>query len=896
MLTTPGGNGNYIDLGDTTARNFGASGDDFTVEFWFKEDDPDAELLGLLNVNFSVYLSSGVLTCRISDGGSNVLLLNSSSALNDNKWHHVAVAFKNVSGTNDSIIMYVDLAEDDAALTTFHPNLNSGHWFLGVAIGANYASASFDELRFWDDFRTADEILTYTNDTLNLSEDSISGLVGYFRFGSGSSTGNTIDLSSTGVNYTEVGSGFTYTRTTAPCPYFTVKSGSLFADSTWADGQGAPDFPNDYLRIWVRNEPLPLTGGNPDFRVGGFLVQYDTVGVPSTQTATTLRRAPSYFYGPIVADLVVKGPNYFVAQNLTVTRSIKSEEHPGNCPHCGSAEMNIRASGRLNFNGTSINYTNGTIDIYGVLDIKSAGHSLNLSNTDITIHNGGLWLSEAAGTNTWNLSGGSVTIEYGGAVTNTNPLGSPVIGAPTVTVKHKFGANDGWRHFCSPNVVGDLTDFTDDITMNFAAGSAGNVYYWDASEDAASGNAVGWVQQTSSTGNPSTTPFAIYTSAGNFPLISEIEYTGIFSSGSTSTTVYNYYDPQAALNPQNKGWNMLVNPYPGGIDISRFVGDYDGDGTITGSVGAEFPLSYKGIHVWDALNGQYVATLPSGLSNYADHDSSILNTSATHPNYIRPFTAFWVKMDGTDPASTSIVLQNPHRYVFRMVNGINEFHQSYPTNLRLRLLDADSSVANTLIAFNADATDQWDVGREAYYLASSNPNMPGLWTESSSGTQSIMSLDMPFGNTKAIPVVTKAGVAGIHYLDFNPNEYHPSWQVWVVDSTAQVNYDLRNGPYAFSINQAGGERKLWILSTASFVDVKEFDSPGLNVLNFSDRWEVHGEEFIGGEFQLIDMSGRVVSSAKAYADETIIEKPGRAGVYIIRYSGNNKLMNAKVIR
>ncbi len=901
MLNTPGGSGNYIDLGSTHKRNFGSVGNSFSLEFWFKENDGSAELLGLSNGNFKVFLSSGTLNCRVINGNDSTTL-TSSSTLNDDIWHHVAVTFKNVSGSNDSINLYIDLVKDDSDVTsTYHPDFGSGQWYLATNStgSSNTASASFDELRFWDDFRTKDEILYQTNDTLQLTVDDTTNLVGYFQFGSGTSNGNTIDSSFANQGYTEVGSGFSYTKSTAPCPFYTVQIGSLFTDATWADGQNTPPFPNDYLRIWVRFEPNRIELGDPSFQIGGLIVQYDTVGVSNTQTFVTLRRAPTYSFNPTIRDLVVKGPNYHVSKTLNVTRSITAEVHPGNCPHCGNAEMIINGNGRLNFTGSIINFNNATIDITGIVDVKSAGHTLNMQNTDITIQNRGILISEAVGTNTWDLTGGSVTIEYGGAISNTNNVGSPIVGSPTINVKHKFDSTiDGWRFISSPNVGGDLTSYNDDLTLNFTSGNTGNVYYWDPTQNGATGNANGWVQQTASSGNPNLIAHAIYTASTGFPVLDggNIDYTGSIGSGNYSINTYNYFDPLAAQNTQNKGWNLIVNPYPGAININKLVGDYNGDGTVTGTEGTEFPFAYKGIHIWDARNSQYVATLPSGLSNYSDgdHDSTTLN-SGVNPTFIRPFNAFWIKMSDADVAS-SITLQNPHRHTFRMVDGNDEFHKTNFNKLRLRVYDGDSSLANTLLVFDPQATDHWDTAKEAYHLKSMDATKPELYSVSLEGTQSIMSIDIPHSKTHTIPVEVKAGKAGVHFFDYNHDEYDANWEVWVVDSTTNNIHNLANSPYSFSINNVGDLRRLWILATANFIDVPEFSAPRLNVLNFENHWEIHNEKLIGGFLQIIDISGKHLVEKKVVDSKTTLQKPNKPGVFIIKYFGNNKVINTKVIR
>lgn len=66
--------------------------------------------------------------------------------------------------------------------------------------------------------------------------------------------------------------------------------------------------------------------------------------------------------------------------------------------------------------------------------------------------------------------------------------------------------------------------------------------------------------------------------------------------------------------------------------------------------------------------------------------------------------------------------------------------------------------------------------------------------------------------------------------------------------------------------------------------------------NFENHWEIQNEKLIGGTLQVIDISGKLLSERPVLDSKNRIQKPETPGVYIIKYYGNNKVINTKVIR
>ncbi|KAB2808620.1 LamG domain-containing protein [Phaeocystidibacter luteus] len=889
MLTLSGTAGDYVDLGNETKRNFGSAGNNFTVEFWFYDTDGTAELLGLDNGYLTFQLTSGDLVVTISDGTDTRTFTNAVSA---SAWHHVALVMDDESG--NELKLWLDGSRTDSVVeTTWNPDLSSGQWYLGALSTSptTPASASFDELRFWSEARTKENVLWYQQDTISFADDDTTALEGYFTFETLASN-TLVDSVSNGSNGSTANATTpTSVRTTAPVPYYTIASGDLYVSGTWATGQGVPDVTNQYTKIRIKHEydQIDVAGGDDAFNLGALMIDF----AHASDADSTLKRPGSHStinghtsIAPVMRDLVVQGGSFHVNETITVTRSIRAVNKPGGCSWCGQGHLFIDPTGRINFTGTTISMANSRTTIRGIFDVKSSSHNFNLSNSTITIQDGGLMLTEATGSNTWNMSNASLTIYYGGGVSNTSAEAS-ISGSPNISMRTRFSSGvDGWRHFSNPNNAGKPSNFNDDLTLDYTGTATANIFTWDASENGATTNANGWTAITDSTESAVNKPYVIYESDANFPVLnSVISFKGGLASGNHSTTCYNYYDPSADQVAQNRGWNLIANPYPGAIDISKLLNDYNGDGGADNP--SEWPFAYQGVHIWDPSAGQYVAVLASGES-LESHDNTTATTSGGF-SFIRPFTAFWVKMSASDANSETFTLKNPHRYADRMASGNSVFHKRVNPALRLNVYDPDSSRDQVLVIFDPDATDAWDQGLEAYDLRSMNSDVPSMWIPTTQGTQSILSADLPVGVTKTYPVTIEVGEAGSHTVDYNKDHFGQYMDVWLIDSTAQKTHHLLNAPYSYFESNAGDSRTLWVAVSQSAITVPEFAPTELYVTQSDGQWQVDiGEQAQTGQIQLMDISGRVIDVKEVNGQLTSFNRPDQAGVYLLRWMRDNE--------
>lgn len=173
----------------------------FTVEMWFKTSVSSATDLMSIGQNtsgnyFLLRLNKGDITIQ----GYNSATENASSSqalLNDNNWHHVAVA-----RSGGTFSLYIDgQATTMYGNTTFSTNFNGGD--LQVAPGTG--DVGVNSLRVWDVARTTNEIQSNRHGTIAANS---AGLKGYWTFDNVS--GSTVyDETSNGINGTLMGGATT---------------------------------------------------------------------------------------------------------------------------------------------------------------------------------------------------------------------------------------------------------------------------------------------------------------------------------------------------------------------------------------------------------------------------------------------------------------------------------------------------------------------------------------------------------------------------------------------------------------------------------------------------------------------------------------------------------------
>lgn len=200
------GSNDYVDF-NAGVVNLGKA--DFTLEAWIKTTATGSEAI-LVKNDGDTNWESGEKAFYIAGGKVNFVgysnsYIKGTTAVNNGEWHHVAVVWDYSSGTSGTGKIYVD-GVDDTLSSTYYANINDntgntlkiGRPNYGEA--RNHFSGQIDEVRVWNEARSATEISENYNQPLTATE---TGLVGYWNFNEGSVNGTTItDLTINGKNGT----------------------------------------------------------------------------------------------------------------------------------------------------------------------------------------------------------------------------------------------------------------------------------------------------------------------------------------------------------------------------------------------------------------------------------------------------------------------------------------------------------------------------------------------------------------------------------------------------------------------------------------------------------------------------------------------------------------------
>lgn len=192
VLVLDGTVNTYCDMGDQAELDF-ANIDDWTLEFKFKMRDTTGAVQSLVTkretvgsgataVGYSLHLNvNEELAVRLADGTTTITDTDTTTNFVDNEWHHIALVRD--GATNDEIIVYVDgvarTPVDTSSLTGSFANTEP--FRIGAnGLGSQRGDVLIDEVRVWNDIRTAQEIAD--NLTTEIADPlTDSSLIGYWR-------------------------------------------------------------------------------------------------------------------------------------------------------------------------------------------------------------------------------------------------------------------------------------------------------------------------------------------------------------------------------------------------------------------------------------------------------------------------------------------------------------------------------------------------------------------------------------------------------------------------------------------------------------------------------------------------------------------------------------------
>ena len=218
------GTNDYVDCGNE------ALGGSISVECWVKPAQIATDWVGFVCKNEDKDSGEGVfwLGQHSTDGkvrfgvylnGTSESYIDTDGAVISNgSWYHVAATY---DGNYQKIYINGTLVKTSSDLNTVLPS-GTSNYYIGLSTEA-YFSGRIDEVRIWNDVRTAAEIADNKDDELVGNE---SGLVAYYKMSDGSGTTLTDNSSNSNngtlTNMTTSGGSSDWVTSNAPIAYDNV--------------------------------------------------------------------------------------------------------------------------------------------------------------------------------------------------------------------------------------------------------------------------------------------------------------------------------------------------------------------------------------------------------------------------------------------------------------------------------------------------------------------------------------------------------------------------------------------------------------------------------------------------------------------------------------------------
>ena len=175
-----------------------SNGNAITVEYWFKGSGMNSVYRVQPGSYFvaGYYNGSNTNNNHIisNDGATNGVSAGPKATIQDGNWHHLAMTWSK----NGFFTGYLDGVQVDqrAAANVDLPAMNTINCLGSLGGTTEFLTGSLDEVRIWNDVRTAQEIANNKNLELTGTEQ---GLVAYYKMSNGS--GTTLTDNKSGNNY-----------------------------------------------------------------------------------------------------------------------------------------------------------------------------------------------------------------------------------------------------------------------------------------------------------------------------------------------------------------------------------------------------------------------------------------------------------------------------------------------------------------------------------------------------------------------------------------------------------------------------------------------------------------------------------------------------------------------
>lgn len=345
-------------------------------------------------------------------------------------------------------------------------------------------------------------------------------------------------------------------------------------------------------------------------------------------------------------------------------------------------------------------------------------------------------------------------------------------------------------------------------------------------------------------------------------------YSGILNngditiSGLTRTIAGSYFEA---------GWNLVGNPYPSVLDISKL--DF-GDHIVAAA--SVWPHGSSGTYLnWSQGSGGDIEA-----------------------RYIQPGQGFMIQLLNTNQSLTFTNEARTHRDLGSFDK--NQTEQLEPESLKISLEDQDGRIDHTYLKFEEEATRAFDSYYDVHKLfgAIQFPQIYAYIDLESGEKASIQALPFP-GEDEVLHLGHQIGQSGNFNLSVNGMSQMPTDQdIYLIDHLLEEVYDLRQDSVfniEIDVNDPQQRFDLWFkLST----HLNSVDQNNCHVFFVNDQIVIkqYPSEESFEDLVIYNLLGQVVKTHSIKSDYEMISVDLASSYYIIQLRNQNHYQNHKIFK
>lgn len=348
----------------------------------------------------------------------------------------------------------------------------------------------------------------------------------------------------------------------------------------------------------------------------------------------------------------------------------------------------------------------------------------------------------------------------------------------------------------------------------------------------------------------------------------------------------NYTTSSGIATEDDDNWNLIGNPYPSAIDITKFLQvNTDLDGYV---------------HVWThntPIGNSNSPFYGSFAFNYSANDYIKMNATGASINGVKSLIGsgqgFFVKMSSTSNTTTSSVLFNNEMRGNNIAN--NQFYRTNSSErendpleekhrIWLNLVNPNQLASSTLIGYVSNATNGVD---RLYDAESKIKSSFELYSLIDTRFFNIQGKALPFNNTDEIPLGFTTNISGLHSFGLTAVDglFDGSQDIYIQDLELGITHNLKETPYTFTTNSGKYDNRFVLKFNNETLSNDDFLVKNEIIVYTEDGIFIDAKNIIK-EVSIYDVVGRLISknnniNATNYRENQVIKSNVPLFVHVV---------------